>query len=149
MRRHALDPSAHVHRAIGPDVPQHPIELILLRQLASYLTTPMFLVDAEARLLYYNEAAEALLGQPFPDATEMPRDAWLEAFAPRAPDGRPLEDANPLSVALAARQEQHASVVIRSLDGHDRRVEVTAVPLEGQAGRLLGAVAIFWPADTP
>lgn len=127
---------------------QHPVELILLRQLASYLATPIFLVDAAGSLVYYNEAAEPLLGRRFEDSDEMAREAWLAAFAPRALDGRPLgELANPLLVALAERREQHGTLTIQSLDGGERRIEATAIPLEGQSGRLLGAVAIFWPAD--
>jgi len=130
------------------EVAQQPVELILLRQLASYLTTPIFVVDAEARLVYYNEAAEALLGRRFEDTDEMARDTWLAAFAPREPDGRPLDEAtNPLTAALAQRREQHRTLTIRSLAGDERLIEATALPLEGQAGRLLGAVAIFWPAE--
>ena len=41
-------------------MPQQPIELILMRQLANYLSMPVFLVGADEILLYYNEAAEAL-----------------------------------------------------------------------------------------
>jgi len=127
---------------------QHPVELILLRQLASYLATPMFLVDAAGTLVYYNEAAEPLLGRRFEDSDEMALKAWLVAFAPLELDGRPLaESANPLLAALAERREQHQVLTIHSLDGGERRIEATAIPLEGQAGRLLGAVAIFWPAD--
>ena len=33
---------------------------------------------------------------------------------------------------------------LRGLDGTRRHVEVTAFPLVGQAGRFLGAVALFW-----
>ncbi len=127
---------------------QQPVELILLRQLASYLTTPIFVVDGEARLIYYNEAAEALLGRRFEDTDEMPREAWLEAFAPRERDGRPLDEASdPLTAALAQRRQQHRALIIRGLAGAELLIEATALPLEGQAGRLLGAVAIFWPAE--
>ena len=128
---------------------QRPIELILLRQLASYLATAMFLVDDAGTLLYYNEAAEPLLGRRFEDTAEMARDAWLAAFAPHELDGRPLtESTNPLLASLVERHERHSTLMIRGLDGAERRLEVTAIPLEGQAGRLLGAVAIFWPVES-
>jgi len=127
---------------------QYPIELILLRQLASYLATPMFVVDAAGTLVYYNEAAEPLLGRRFEDNDEMEREGWLAAFAPRGLDGQPLDaEANPLLAALADRREQHQTLAIRSIDGGEQRIEATAIPLEGQAGRLLGTVAIFWPVD--
>ena len=33
----------------------HPIQIILTRQLAGYLNVPLFLVDPEGNLLFYNE----------------------------------------------------------------------------------------------
>ena len=40
----------------------YPIQIILTRQLAAYLSVPLFLVDPKANLLFYNEPAEAILG---------------------------------------------------------------------------------------
>jgi PAS domain-containing protein len=127
---------------------QLPIELILVRQLAGYLATPVFVIDDAARLVYYNEAAEELLGRRFDDTTLMGQDEWLSAFAPREVDGRPFTPADdPLLSSLADGRERHRSMAITGLDGHDRRIEATLMPLVGQAGRVLGAVAIFWPVD--
>lgn len=39
--------------------------LILARELASNVATPMFVVDVHGVLVFYNEAAETLLGQSF------------------------------------------------------------------------------------
>ena len=61
---------------------QRPIELILLRQLASYLDMPIFVVDAEGRLVYYNEPAEPLLGVRFDEVGVMETADWLAAFRP-------------------------------------------------------------------
>ena len=128
-------------------MPQRPIELILQRQLASYLATPMFVVDLDATLVFYNEAAESLLGRRFEETDDMRRDDWLAAFAPHDPDGAPIDTSdNPLVLALVERREQHRTMAIRGLDGAERRLEVTCFPLVGQAG-LVGAVAIFWPAS--
>jgi hypothetical protein len=44
---------------------QHPIEVILMRQLASYLAMPILLVDPAGTLLFYNEPAERLLGRRY------------------------------------------------------------------------------------
>jgi hypothetical protein len=41
------------------------LPLILARELASNLATPMFLIDATGTLVFYNEAAELLIGKPF------------------------------------------------------------------------------------
>jgi hypothetical protein len=47
-------------------------------------------------------------------------------------------------IATMKRQPAHRSFWIRGMDGVLRQIEVTAIPLIGQAGRFLGAVAIFW-----
>jgi PAS domain-containing protein len=131
-------------------VSARPVELILMRQLASYLATPIFLVDADGTLVFYNEAAEELLGRGFEDLPEMDRDEWLLAFQPHELDGSPLSaDDNPLPAALADGREHHRRLAITGLDGRERRIEVTAFPLVGQARRLAGAVAVFWPSEEP
>ena len=124
---------------------QKAVELILMRQLASYLAMPIFLVDPEGNLLYYNEPAERLLGHRFDETGEMPVAEWSTAFAPTAEDGTPLApDDLPLAIAVRKQQASHRVLRISGLDGVDRRLAVTAFPLEGQGGRHLGAVAIFW-----
>jgi PAS domain-containing protein len=124
---------------------QKAVELILMRQLASYLAVPTFLVDPEGNLLYYNEPAERLLGRRYDETGEMPLAEWSTAFTPTAEDGTPLPPEHlPLTIALRARQPAHRTMRISGLDGVQRRIEVTAFPLEAQGGRHLGAVAIFW-----
>ena len=39
-------------------MPQQEIEMILVRQLASYLAMPIFIVDPQGTLVFYNEPAE-------------------------------------------------------------------------------------------
>ena len=108
----------------------------------------MFVIDDVGTLVYYNEAAESLLGRLFVDTDHMSSEDWLAEFVPHEMDGTPLVGStNPLLAALLHRREQHRSLAIQSADGQERRIEVTAIPLVGQAERLLGAVAIFWPAD--
>jgi len=124
---------------------QKAVELILMRQLASCLAVPVFLVDPEGTLLYYNEPAERLLGRRYDETGEMPASEWGTMFTPTGEDGSPLPaDELALSVALRKWHPAHRGLIIRSLDGVTRRIAVTAFPLEGQGGRRLGAVAIFW-----
>jgi PAS domain-containing protein len=124
---------------------QKPVEIILMRQLASYLAMPIFVVDPAGRLLYYHESAELLLGRRYEDTGEMPLEEWSAIFTPTAEDGSLLPpEALPLVIALEKHQAAHRAFWIRGLDGVRRRIEVTAFPLEGQGRRRLGAVAIFW-----
>ena len=46
------------------DLPQQPIEMILLRQLAEHLAIPMWVIDGAGDLVFFNEAAEPTLGRP-------------------------------------------------------------------------------------
>jgi PAS domain S-box-containing protein len=129
-------------------VAQKDIELILLRQWASQLTLPIFLIDANGQLLFYNEAAETLLGMRFDEAGEMPLERLSTIFQTTDEDGQPIaSDELAIGVALLQRRLSHRVVRLRGLDGSSRRVEVTAIPLTGQGGRNLGAVSFFW--ETP
>jgi PAS domain-containing protein len=124
---------------------QKDVEVILMRQLASYLAMPIFLVDQAGNLVFYNEPAEALLGRRYDETGEMPLDEWSTIFVPCDDSGVPLAlDALPLTVALQKRRAAYRALWIRGLDGEFRRVNTTAFPLEGQGGRHLGAVALFW-----
>jgi PAS domain-containing protein len=127
-----------------------PIERILVRHLGSRLAVPLFLVDTEGTLVFYNEAAEQLLGRRFDEAGEMTFDDWTTAFAVRDEDGRPIEiDEIPLVQALRKRRPAHSRFDITGLDGTLRTLEVAAFPLQGQGGTRLGAVALFWEAGDP
>ena len=66
------------------------IELILLRQWASYLTMPIFLCDHDGHLLFYNEAAELLLGRRYDEAGEMPVSELATIFETKREDGTEL-----------------------------------------------------------
>jgi PAS domain-containing protein len=126
-------------------MPQQAIEVILMRQLASYLAIPIFLVDSAGDLLFYNEPAEALLGNRYEETGEMPLVMWAQIFQPTSEDGFPLPpEALPLVIALQQHRAAHLVFHIRGLDGVHRKIEATAFPLEGQGGRHVGAVAIFW-----
>jgi PAS domain-containing protein len=126
------------------------LEVILMRQLADCLTMPIFLVDPEGTLIFYNEPAERLLGQRFDETGEMSLAQWSAAFVPTDYRGRPLPSAKlPLVVALKEQRPAHADFRIRGLDRVARHIQVTAFPLTGRVGRFLGAVAIFWEVPKP
>ncbi len=124
---------------------QMEIEVILTRQLASYLATPIFVVDKDGRLIFYNEPAESILGRRFEETAEMSGAEVIAAFSPMDSRGKKIDDAKiPLRIALAERRPAFLCFWIRGLDGVKRQIDVTAFPLIGQANALLGAVALFW-----
>lgn len=128
-------------------MPQQPIELILFRHCASHLAMPIWLMGPDGSLLYYNEPAEPILGRRFEEAGEMPGEVLSTMFQTTAEDGSPLNAEDlPINIALRERRPAHLWFRILGLDGVWRRIEVTAFPIEGQEGRNLGAMAIFWEA---
>ena len=125
---------------------QRPIELIQARSLIASLSTAAFLVDEDGNLLFYNEAAEGLLGLSFAEAGEMAPEEWGGRFRPRQPGGRELAVKElPLTIALREGLPGHARMEITGADGDDRQIAVSAIPIRGRSGQH-GAFAIFWPA---
>jgi PAS domain-containing protein len=125
---------------------QKPLELILARNLLTSISTPAFLVDADGVLVFYNEAAGALLGIPFEEAGRMEPKEWGSRFGPVDSDGRriPLDEL-PLTMALREGKPAHSSFRIRSAGGDDHDIEVSALPIS--ADEISGAMAIFWPRE--
>jgi PAS domain-containing protein len=124
---------------------QKPIELILARNLMASLSTPAFLVDEDGMLVFYNEAAGALLGKRFEEVGQMGAEEWGTSFGPFDDHGKPIPfDQLPLTIALRQGRPAHASFEIRSLDGTEHQIEVSAMPIVA-AGGARGAMAVFWP----
>jgi PAS domain-containing protein len=129
---------------------QNAVEIILMRQLASYLAMPIMLFDPAGNLLFYNEPAETILGRRFEEAGEIPLEELYNIVELTAEDGSPVPlEARALIIALQKRQAAHRTSWLHQPDGTRRKIEATAFPLEGQGGRHLGAVVIFWEATQP
>jgi nitrogen fixation/metabolism regulation signal transduction histidine kinase len=122
----------------------HPIEIILTRQLAEYLSVPLLLVDSKGNLLFYNEPAESILGQRFEDTGGMPVEQWSKSFTAVDEEGRAIApDDLPLMVTLSTHMPAHRRLHIVDGDA-SRAMEVTAIPIAGLHGDFLGAAAMFW-----
>jgi len=108
---------------------------------------PVFLVDPEGTLVFYNEPAEAVLGMRFDETGEMPAAEWSTKWTPFAEDGSPLApEGLPLMIAVAERRPVHGAFWIHALDGTRRHIEATAFPLTRVTDEIVGAVVIFWEA---
>ena len=125
---------------------QRPLELILARNLLTNISTPAFLVDHSGALVFYNEAAGALLGIAFEDAGRMHPDEWGTRFGPFDSAGEriPVHEL-PLMIALRECRPVHTSFRIHSATGEQHDIEVSALPLTADGPS--GALAIFWPAE--
>jgi PAS domain-containing protein len=133
---------------VAADSAQKPLELILARNLLTSLSTPAFLVDGEARLLFYNEAAGALLGRSFEDTGRLHPAEWTSTFGPFADGNAPLDvEENPLTAQLRAGRPGHARFVIRSASGQEHEIEASGFPLVGSNDAESGAMILFWPRE--
>jgi PAS domain-containing protein len=129
------------------DSAQRPLELILARNLLTSLSTPAFLADEDGALVFYNEAAGALLGMSFEESGKLGPGEWSSMVGPFDGNGKPIgvEDL-PATQALRGGRPHHAEHTIRSTSGTEHEVEVSALPIVAPEGRQ-GAIVVFWPKD--
>ena len=123
---------------------QKPLELILARNFLTSLSTPAFLVDESGALIFYNEAAGALLGISFEESGRMPAEEWSHAVGPFGDDGTPIpiEDL-PTTKALRQGRPAHGGFTVRSMGGDEYEIESTALPIVAEGGQE-GAMIFFW-----
>jgi len=145
-------PSPPAEDRTSPPIAQRPLELILARNLLTNLSTPGFLLDNAATVVFYNEAAAGVLGRSFEDTGKMSADEWSKTFGPLAPNGTPLEiDRINLTDAIRAGRPAHGEFRIRSAGGTEVPIEASAVPIVAAPHGSSGAMVLFWPleADDP
>lgn len=124
------------------------LPLILARELASNLATPMFLQDYRGVLVYYNDAASLLFGKPFAELGETPGDEFGALLDLKTLDGSPLRRRNaPSGIAFFEHRPSHQQLYATGFDGVQRLVEATAFPLLGTTEELHGVVVVFWEAS--
>jgi PAS domain-containing protein len=125
--------------------PQKPLELILARNLLSSISTPAFLVGREGTLLFYNEAAGALIGRRFEETGTMTAEEWTTAFGPFDEHGEPIPyDQHNLTKSLREGRPAHGNFRIGVASGMHQEIAASAIPIVGPDGSS-GAIVIFWP----
>jgi PAS domain-containing protein len=126
---------------------QKPLELILARNLLSSISTPAFLVDDRGTLLFYNEAAGALVGRRFEESGTMSQADWTRKYGPVGDDGEPMPVGQlPVAAALREGRPAHGTFRIRNAGGSIHDVALTAIPILGPNGSS-GTIMIFWPLE--
>ena len=91
---------------------QKHLVLILAREFASNLSTPTLIADERGYLVYYNEAAEDVVGRRFAETGELPLDDWLAAFEPKTLASEPLPpERRPAHIALRGAAARPTSAI--------------------------------------
>ena len=127
---------------------QKHLALIIARELASQLSTATFIADAAGNLVFYNEAAEEILGRTFVEAGAMSADGWTSQFLLEELDGSPMSlDRMPAGIALMEQRPAHGKLWMTGLDGERRLLSITAVPLFASATEFVGMIALFWQSS--
>ena len=120
------------------------IEVILARQLSGYLAIPTVIIDPSHVIIYYNEPMERIVGRRFDEGGAVPFAELSEALDFTDEAGKripPME--MPLATAMRSRKIARRRLRLRGFDGVKRHMEEVAIPLIGNAGRFLGAIAFF------
>ncbi len=121
------------------------LELILARNLVSSLELAAALLDEEQTIVFFNEAAGELVGASFEETGRMSLGEWQARFGPLDEKGNRVPvDELPLASALREGRPAHARLRFR-LEGREREVEASGLPLVGPNG-YRGAVVALWPA---
>ena len=121
------------------------LPLILARELAANLATPMFLMDPGGMLVFYNDAAAMLLGKPFAELGEIPSGEFGAVLEVSTPEGERIRRSEtPSGIAYYKHRPAHQTVMATAFNGVRRKYEATAYPLLGETGEMHGVVAVFW-----
>ena len=119
--------------------------LILAREFASNLATPIYIADTDETLVYFNEPAEKIAGRSFAEVGEIPVREFTEMLAPQAAGGQSLRrEETPGGIAFAERRPAHGNLCVTGLDGTKREIATTGFPLFGPDEEFHGIMVIFW-----
>jgi PAS domain-containing protein len=121
------------------------LPLILAREFAANVATPFAVFDADGALVFFNERAEEIMGQPATELGELPEAEWRSRFSVERPDGSPIaSEDTPTAVARREGRPTHETLVYTMLNGDRRTISVTATPILEREDELVGVIALFW-----
>jgi PAS domain S-box-containing protein len=124
------------------------LPLILAREFASNLATPLAVIDEDGTLVFFNEPAERIIGQTHAELGDLAEREWRARFQAERPDGSPVSvEEMPTAVARRLHRPAHETLLFTMLDGRRRTLSVTAIPMLGRDDELAGVVVVFWEDD--
>ncbi len=129
---------------VKPQLAERPLELILARNLISILSLPAVLVDADGRMVFFNEAAGGVVGSPFEEVGVLEPEEWNARYGPLDSGGAPLPREHlPLATAVRESRPAYGQFFVSAESGLIE-IEMGALPLTGPAG-YHGAILVIWP----
>lgn len=122
------------------------LPLILARELAANLATPMFLIDADGIVVFCNEAAELMIGRSYAEMGAITANEFGDMLHLENVDGSALSRrASPPGIAFIDHVPAHSTLCVTTLDDNAKKqFEVTAYPLFGRTGEMHGVLTVFW-----
>jgi PAS domain S-box-containing protein len=121
------------------------LPLILAREFASNLATPLAVIDEDGTLVFFNEPAERIIGQTHAELGDLAEDKWRARFQAECRDGSAVSaEEMPTAVARRLLRPAHETLVFTMFDGRRRTLSVTAIPMLGREQDLAGVVVVFW-----
>jgi PAS domain S-box-containing protein len=126
-------------------MPQKSIEIILFRQLVTYITIPAFIVDIDDSILYCNNAAEKVFGFKFSEIGEIQAKNWQILFSPKDKNGHSVAiETSPLYISASQYCLAHGQFYIMNLqDAKLKKIELYAIPVLNNTHTHLGTIAFF------
>lgn len=126
------------------------LPLILARELAANLATPMFLIDDAGIVVFFNEAAELMLGKTYAEMGQVTAADFGDMLKLEDLSGEPLKKRDsPPGIAFIQREPAHTRLQATTLDGTRKaQWEITAYPLFGRTGDMHGVLTVFWEASS-
>src|SRR5438093_4141327 len=97
--------------------PQRSLLLILAREFASKLATPVLIVDADGMIVYFNEAAEGVLGQKYSETHLRSVEDLARTFRPVDAAGMPISS-TALPIGNTLRQQRPTHPVLEIVDAN-------------------------------
>ncbi|HSH02323.1 MAG TPA: hypothetical protein VLL52_07370 [Anaerolineae bacterium] len=119
------------------------LEVILARHLASSLAIPMFLINPQADLIYFNTLAERILGQRYDETGVLTYAEWSTLMTFRDKDGNKLvEHNNPFLVSLRTEKLINQQLWLETINQNKQCLTISCIPLLGQTYHFFGVLVI-------
>jgi diguanylate cyclase (GGDEF)-like protein/PAS domain S-box-containing protein len=110
--------------------------------LVDTMTDGVYFVNLERKITYWNDGAQRLSG--YTAAEAVGNLSFDDLLGHMDEAGRPLNgNGYPLSAVMQDGEPREVQIYLRHKDGHRIPVNVRAMPMRNNAGKIVGAVEVF------